>query len=89
MQTQDIKNIVSEILTTSFEVSSDRLTDETHLFNDLALDSLDAVDMLVLLEGKLGQKIDGQQFVQVRTLKDVYVLLEGLMNNSQSTALLA
>ncbi|WP_127717053.1 acyl carrier protein [Halobacteriovorax sp. HLS] len=74
---EEIKNIFCE----EFELDASALTDEAHLFDDLELDSLDAADMLVLLEEKIGKKINGEDFMQVRQLKDVYETVEKIMEN--------
>jgi acyl carrier protein len=63
---------VNEIMTSGFELTPDRLVPTASLKNDLGLDSLDAVDMLVLLEEKLGTKVEGERFVKIQTLGDVY-----------------
>jgi acyl carrier protein len=68
--------LINELLKESFEVSDEKMKPETHLFNDLGLDSLDAVDMLVLLESKLNYKLDGKKFLMARTLGDVYKIVE-------------
>jgi acyl carrier protein len=39
---------------------------------------LDAIDMLVHLEERLGVKVDGEKLMQVRTLQDVYTMIEEL-----------
>lgn len=72
---EEIKTILSE----EFEIEMSELTDEAHLFDDLELDSLDAADMLVLLEEKIGKKINGEDFMQVRQLKDVFETVEKII----------
>ena len=69
---------VNEIMNKGFEIPVEKLTPEANLFTDLGLDSLDAVDMLVHLEDKLGVKVDGEKLMKVRTMQDVYNLIQEL-----------
>ncbi|MBC7691979.1 MAG: acyl carrier protein [Methylotenera sp.] len=61
-----------------FEIPVDKLQPTAILFEDLGLDSLDAVDMLVLLEEKMKIKVDTERLQKVRTLQDVYLLVTDL-----------
>ncbi len=73
------QNIISEInstLSSEFELSMDKLVPEATLFEDLGLDSLDAVDMLVILEDRVGIKLNVEQLQHARTLEDIYKLVE-------------
>ena len=69
---------VNEVMHSGFEIPFEKLSPEAHLFTDLGLDSLDAVDMLVHLEDRLGVKVDGENLMHVRTLQDVYSLVQEL-----------
>lgn len=65
---------VNQLMQTGFELPAEKLVPEATLQQDLGLDSLDAVDMLVYLEEKMGVKIEGERLKAVRTLADVYEL---------------
>ena len=62
-----------------FEVEPKCVTLTTHLYTDLQLDSIDAVDLMVHLQRTTGKKIKPEDFKAVRTVGDVvdaiYVLL--------------
>lgn len=73
---QRITQEVNETLLQGFEIPLEELKPEANLFTDLKLDSLDAIDMLVHLEEKLGIKVEGDVFKEVRTLNDVYVMVD-------------
>ena len=47
---------------------------ETATFDQLGLDSLDAVDLLMTLEEKLGKKVNVQD--NIKTLADVVTLID-------------
>ena len=78
MESQDIVQRVNATLSEGFEIAPERLVPEAHLFQDLQLDSLDAVDLMVHLEDSLGLKVEGEAFKDVRTLGDVYAMVERL-----------
>ncbi len=54
-----------------FEVPPEKVTLEAELFDDLDLDSIDAVDLVVNLQELTGRKIQPEQFKAVRTVGDV------------------
>tara|TARA_Y100001954_G_C15794375_1_gene596854 strand:- start:147 stop:404 length:258 start_codon:yes stop_codon:yes gene_type:complete len=72
MEKADVIEKINHTFIENFEIEPEKLTKETKLFEDLELDSLDAVDMVVHMEQNLGIKVDIQKFSTVRTLDDVY-----------------
>ena len=69
---QRIKSIFIE----EFELEPELLLPEATLFDDLGLDSLDAVDMVVALEKEFGVKVKDEESIRsVRTLDDLHRLL--------------
>lgn len=73
-----IVNRVNEIMHKGFEIPYEKLKPEATLAGDLELDSLDAIDMLVQLEENLGVKVSGEKLMAVKTLQDVYNLIQEL-----------
>jgi acyl carrier protein len=69
---------VNELMHKGFEIPVDKLTPGATLFEELGLDSLDAIDMLVHLEENLKIKVDAEKLTTVRTLQDIYNLVESL-----------
>jgi acyl carrier protein len=76
VQRQDIIEKINSTLAENFELGPEKLKADAHIINDLHLDSLDAVDMLVHLEDKLGKKLDVERLREARTLNDIYNLVE-------------
>lgn len=70
--TQEIIDQVNQLMRDGFELKAEQLIPSATLFSDLGLDSLDAVDMLVHIEEKMGVKVDGEKVRGLRTLGDVY-----------------
>lgn len=67
----EIYQEVCGLLSKLFEIDPDEITPESRLYEDLELDSIDAVDMVVHLQKKTGKKIKPETFKSVRTVQDV------------------
>ena len=70
---------VCGLLTRLFEIDPQDITTEARLYEDLELDSIDAVDMIVHLQKKTGKKIKPETFKSVRTVQDVVDAVEQLL----------
>ncbi|EOZ9387197.1 MULTISPECIES: acyl carrier protein [Enterobacter] len=70
---------VCDLLTKLFEIDPQDITPEARLYEDLELDSIDAVDMIVHLQKKTGKKIKPETFKSVRTVQDVVDAVEQLL----------
>lgn len=72
MQTRnDIFVMLKSILVDEFEIDAEKITPEATLYEDLDLDSIDAVDLVVKLREITGKKIDPEAFKAVRTVDDI------------------
>jgi len=68
---EEIFNKISEILADDFEIPSEDITLTATLFDDLDLDSIDAVDLAVRLQKETNKKISPEKFKEIRTVSDV------------------
>ena len=66
---------VVEILTREFGVDVANLRTETHLADDLDLDSIDAIDMAVRIEEKTGLTLSGEDLQSIQTTQDAVDLI--------------
>lgn len=67
---------VAEVLAEEFELAPDLLTADATLYDDLGLDSLDAVDMVVALEKAFGMKMTNEEAIRsVRTVGDLTAIV--------------
>ena len=73
---------VSALLIKLFEVDAQAIQPEARLYEDLELDSIDAVDMIVHLQKKTGNKIKPEEFKAVRTVQDVVDAVERLLKEA-------
>ncbi len=63
--------ILKDIFVDFYEVEPDDISRNARLYEDLDIDSIDAVDLMVLLKKKTGQKLDPETFKSVRTVDDL------------------
>lgn len=80
MDKQQIFQQVQLALVQLFELSADEIKPESKLFEELDLDSIDAVDLVVHLQKKIGKKVDPETFKAVRTVQDVVDAVYNLLN---------
>lgn len=71
MTRDEIFATLSEYLEEMFEVPAEKVKPDARLYEDLDLDSIDAVDLVVRLQNLTGKKIKPEQFKTVRTVSDV------------------
>ena len=67
----EIYDVLRGILENDFEIEADDISMQASLYEDLDLDSIDAVDLVVKLREITGKKIEPEAFKQVRTVSDV------------------
>lgn len=76
MTKDEIINITNNAISEEFEFELEDMTPTAHLYEDLGLDSLDAVDLVLVLEKAFSVKLRNQpEIKEVRTLNDIYTLI--------------
>ncbi|MGZ3930525.1 MAG: acyl carrier protein [Bacteroidia bacterium] len=55
-----------------FEVDGSKITLDANLRETLDLDSLDYVDLVVVIESNFGFKVKGEDFLNIHTFNDFY-----------------
>ncbi|ENM5758487.1 acyl carrier protein [Vibrio mimicus] len=68
---QQVFEQVKAALIELFELDEDDIQPGANLYQDLDLDSIDAVDLVVHLQKVTGKKIQPEEFKTVRTVNDV------------------
>lgn len=69
MSITDIEEKVKEFLIEEFEIDEEKITPDATLKEDLGIDSLDFVDIVVIVEKNFGFKIKPEEMQGVTTLK--------------------
>jgi acyl carrier protein len=72
MTQEDIIKTVNGFLVEEFEVEISKITPEANLRETLELDSLDYVDLVVVIESHFGFKVVGEDFLSIHTFQDFY-----------------
>lgn len=76
---EEILNKLTEILVDDFEIKKDLIVPNANLFEDLELDSIDAVDLAVKVQYFTERKIPPENFKKIRTIDDVVDTIEDLL----------
>ncbi|MBW1776644.1 MAG: acyl carrier protein [Deltaproteobacteria bacterium] len=76
MTDKEIIEKINTALAEEFELDEASMLPEAHLFDDLELDSLDLVDMVIVLEQTFGFKIREEEEIRsIRTLGDIHAFV--------------
>jgi len=75
---EEILEQLSGILEEMFEVPAETIVPSAELYDDLDIDSIDAVDLLAKLKELTGMQVDPEQFKAVRTVDDVVTAISEL-----------
>lgn len=75
----EIFNHVRKTLVELFELDANNITPQARLYEDLDIDSIDAVDLVVELKQFTGRRINPDDFKTVRTIDDVVKAVERLI----------
>ena len=67
------------VLSGNFEIDPKRVTLDANLFDDLDLDSIDAVDLAIRLQEMTGKRVKPQEFKSIRTVRDVVATVHQLL----------
>ena len=72
MQKEEIISKINNFLIEEFEIEPTQLIPDASLKDTLGIDSLDFVDLIVIIERNFGFKVKGEDFVDVKTLQNFY-----------------
>jgi acyl carrier protein len=68
------------ILSESFEIDPEAVKLDANLYEDLELDSIDAIDLIVSVQDLIGRKVQPDNFKAARTVSDVVDIVYDLIN---------
>ena len=75
---------LKEILSSEFEIDSALINPQAKLYEELDLDSIDAVDLVVKMKERIPGKVDPALFKNARTVGDLVELLYPLVQAQDS-----
>lgn len=70
MNRQEIEAKVKEFLIDDLEIDEEKIQPKARLKEDIGIDSLDFVDIVVIVEKKFGFKIKTEDMAKVKTFSD-------------------
>lgn len=76
---EEIFAYLQNVLVELFEIDPAKITPEANLYQDLDIDSIDAVDLVLKLKEITGKKIQPDDFRHVRTVEDVVNAVQALL----------
>ena len=71
MTEQEVRTLLTDALVNLFEIEPERIKPETNLYEDLEIDSIDAIDLIDHIKRETGRKLQAEDFRNVRTVEDV------------------
>jgi len=72
METTTIIEKINDFLIDEFEVAPEKITSEADLRETLELDSLDYIDLVVVIESQFGFKVRPEDFANISTFQTFY-----------------
>ncbi len=76
MEREKIIAIVNDFLVNEFEVDGDDISNDANLKKTLGLDSLDYIDLVVVIESNFGVKLSEADFKKMVTFDDFYSTIQ-------------
>ncbi|MCU7614765.1 phosphopantetheine-binding protein [Chryseobacterium sp. GMJ5] len=76
MEREKIVDIANDFLINEFEVDGDEISNDAHFKKTLGLDSLDYIDLVVVIESNFGVKLGENDFKDIVTFDDFYTTIE-------------
>ena len=76
---EQILDELKKILTEELEIDENNIKPEANLFQDLDLDSIDAVDIAVRMQKFTDKKLSPAEFKKIQTINDVVEAVYALL----------
>jgi acyl carrier protein len=72
MQNEDIIKKINQLLIDEIEIEENQISPSADLKKDLGIDSLDFVDLFVIIENNFGFKMKAEEMSDIKKLDDFY-----------------
>ena len=79
---EQISELIVEGLATTFRLDRERIVPSARLYEDLDVDSIDAVDLAARLQRETGARLSSEVFKSVRTVSDLVNAVDHLLNGN-------
>ena len=77
----EVSKKITSTLSDLFEVDPEAISESALLYEDLDIDSIDAIDLIIELKSFTGLVIDPDNFKSVKTIEDVINIVCKLLEN--------
>lgn len=86
MTQAEIIEKINEFLVEEFEVDAAKIVPDANLRDTLELDSLDYVDLVVIIESNFGFKVVAEDFINIHTFQNFYDYINRKVEEKNATA---
>ena len=83
MTNSEILERIHEFLVEEFEVNAEKLVPEANLKETLGLDSLDYIDLVVVIESNFAFKVKPEDFTDIATFQDFCDYIVSRVNSKE------
>jgi acyl carrier protein len=83
MKNEEIIEKINEFLVEEFEIDADKISPEANLKETLNLDSLDYIDLVVIIESNFSFKVKPEDFMGIVTFQDFYEYVISRVNSKE------
>lgn len=73
-----------DVLNETFDIPKEKIKPESRLYEELDIDSIDAVDLIVRMKPMVGKRLTPEAFKAVRTVQDVVDALHTLIHSTDA-----
>ena len=80
MDSTEIYNLISTFFVEQFEIPKEKIKPNANLFKDLGMDSIDALDMVGMLEAQIDLDVNVDELTHIRTVQDVVDFVSSKIN---------
>jgi acyl carrier protein len=82
MDRESIVKTINKLLVEEFELEESAITPNAHLKDDLGLESLDFVDIAVIVKKEYGITLKGAEATSIRTMENLYDYIYNCTQNN-------
>ena len=75
---------VKELLASQLEMDAEKISEDTDIINDLGADSLDVVEMIMMLEEEFGIVITDESIYSYKTVGEIASFIDKMVEESNA-----
>lgn len=83
MDKSEIFSILKNALIELLEIEEEKISLDAKLYEDLEIDSIDAIDLVNFVQKKTGHKLMPDDFKTIKTIGDIVEVVSQKIENSQ------